>query len=166
MFSGPPPVTDPCPTPIPPNFPSASAREIAGIMLRNRCRPPFSTLLQPEMLMDGVKSGWCDELLMPRSHQTSFRSWNFRGLCWEIGVAQHFSHYCSRSMLMCDVISGWCDHSHHAPITPMFPSGPGYEICWGVCWEIDVSPPLSTLLQPEMLTDGARSGQCDKPLSD
>ena len=35
----------------------------------------------------------------------------------------------------------------------------------GLCWEIDVGPPLLALLQPEMLTDGARSGWCDQPLS-
>ena len=33
--------------------------------------------------------------------------------------------------------------------------------CWGLCWEIDVSPPLFTQLQPEMPTNGAISGQCD-----
>jgi hypothetical protein len=35
--------------------------------------------------------------------------------------------------------------------------------CWGLCSEIDVGPPLFTLFQPEMSTDGARSGRCDQP---
>ena len=36
----------------------------------------------------------------------------------------------------------------------------------GLCWRIDVGRPLFTLLQPEMLMDGARSGRCDQPLRD
>ena len=36
--------------------------------------------------------------------------------------------------------------------------------CWGLCWEIDVGPPLFTLLQPELPTNGVRIGCCDQPL--
>ena len=36
--------------------------------------------------------------------------------------------------------------------------------CWGSCWGIDVGPPLFTLLQPEMWTDGLWTGWCDQPL--
>ena len=36
---------------------------------------------------------------------------------------------------------------------------------WGLCWEIDDGPSLYTLLQLETLTDGVRSGWCDKPLN-
>ena len=36
--------------------------------------------------------------------------------------------------------------------------------CWGLCSEIDVGPPLFTLLQTEMLTDGVWTGRCDQPL--
>ena len=32
--------------------------------------PPFSTLLQSEMPTNGAWSGWCDQPLVPRSHQT------------------------------------------------------------------------------------------------
>ena len=35
----------------------------------------------------------------------------------------------------------------------------------GIMFRIDVGPPLFTLLQPEMPTDGARSCRCDQPLS-
>ena len=34
--------------------------KLLGIMLRNRCWPTF-TLSQPEMLMDGARSGRCDQ---------------------------------------------------------------------------------------------------------
>ena len=37
--------------------------------------------------------------------------------------------------------------------------------CWGLCSKTNVGPPLFTLLQPEMLTNGARSDWCDQPLS-
>jgi hypothetical protein len=37
--------------------------------------------------------------------------------------------------------------------------------CWGLRWGIDVGPPRSTLLQPEMSTDGVRIGQCDQHLT-
>jgi hypothetical protein len=37
--------------------------------------------------------------------------------------------------------------------------------CWGLCSEIDVGPPLFTLLRPEMPTDGVWTGWCDQPLS-
>ena len=47
--------------------------------------------------------------------------------------------------------------SAQAPITPNFLSGSSGEI--------DVGPPLFTLLKLEMPTDGARSGWCDQPLS-
>ena len=36
---------------------------------------------------------------------------------------------------------------------------------WGLCSEVDVGPPLSTLLQLEMLTYGAKSGWCDQPFA-
>ena len=39
-----------------------------------------------------------------------------------------------------------------------FTSGSSYENRWGLCWEIDVGPPLFTLLQTEMLTNGANNG--------
>ena len=35
---------------------------------------------------------------------------------------------------------------------------------WWLCSEIDVGPPLFTLLQLEMLTDGAWTSRCDQPL--
>ena len=64
-----------------------------------------------------------------------------------------------------------------APITLEFMSGSSHEPWlfqlhgwnnqswnyWGLCWEIDVGPPLLTLLQPEMPTDDAGSGKCDQP---
>jgi hypothetical protein len=41
-----------------------STVKLLGIMLRNSdVGPPLFTLLQPEMWMDGVMSGWCDQLL-------------------------------------------------------------------------------------------------------
>ena len=36
--------------------------------------------------------------------------------------------------------------------------------CWGLRSELDVSPPLFTLLQSEMPTDGVWAGWCDQPL--
>lgn len=52
----------------------------------------------------------------------------------------------------------------HAPITPTFPSSSSHENAKGFSIEIDVGPSLVTLLlQPEMLTEGARSGQCGQP---
>ena len=36
--------------------------------------------------------------------------------------------------------------------------------CWGPCSNIDVDPPLFTLLQQEMPTDGVITGWCDRPL--
>ena len=35
--------------------------------------------------------------------------------------------------------------------------------CFGLCLGIDVGPPLFTLLQPEMPTDGVWTGRCDQP---
>ena len=71
--------------------------------------------------------------------------------------------------------------SPHATSTPNFPPGSSHELlgiilrnecgemwrneCWGLCGEIGVGPPFFTLLQPEMLIDGARSGRCDQPLT-
>ena len=46
-----------------------------------------------------------------------------------------------------------------APITPNSPSCFQPWHCWRLCWEIDVGPPLFTLLQPKMLTNGARSAE-------
>ena len=59
--------------PITPNFPSNFNCEIIGIMLRNRCWSTTFTLLQSNMPMDSVRTGWCDQPLVPQSHQT-FRS--------------------------------------------------------------------------------------------
>jgi hypothetical protein len=42
----------------------------------------------------------------------------------------------------------------HASITPNFPSGLNHEIVGDYVQEIDVGPPLFTLLQPEMPTNG------------
>ena len=36
---------------------------------------------------------------------------------------------------------------------------------WGLCWKIDVDPPLFTLLQLKMVTNDAKSGCYDQPLS-
>ena len=37
------------------------AVKLMGIMVRNKCWPPFFTLLQPEMPTDGARSGQCDQ---------------------------------------------------------------------------------------------------------
>ena len=47
---------------------------------------------------------------------------------------------------------------NHAPITTNFPSFQPWN-CWGLCWEIDAGPPLFTVLQPEMPTDGVWTGR-------
>ena len=45
--------------------------KLLGLMLRIRCwRTISSHYIQPEMLMDGAKNGWCDQPLMPQSHHT------------------------------------------------------------------------------------------------
>ena len=48
-----------------------------------------------------------------------------------------------------------------APIAPNSPSDSSCEIVEGIYWEIDVGPPLSTLSQPKLPIDGARSDRCD-----
>jgi hypothetical protein len=53
----------------------------------------------------------------------------------------------------------------HAPITSKKVSCSNREIAMGLCSEVDVGPPLFILLQSEMLTDGARSGWCEQPLT-
>ena len=60
--------------------------------------------------------------------------------------------------------SGWCDH----PLTPQ-----SHQIFCPVLamkllrimLEIDVGPPLFTLLHPEMMTNATKSGWCDQPLN-
>ena len=48
--------------------------------------------------------------------------------------------------------------THHTPVTPNFSVWFHLWNCWGLCWERDARPPLFTLLQPEMLTDGVWIG--------
>lgn len=51
-------------------------------------------------------------------------------------------------------------------ITPIFLPGFQPWNCWRLCcWEIDVGPPFFTLFQPEMLTNGARTGWSDQPIN-
>ena len=54
--------------PVTPNFPYGSSREIDGNYIQKiNIGPPLFTLLQPKMLMDDVRIGWCDE---PLGHPT------------------------------------------------------------------------------------------------
>ena len=53
----------------------------------------------------------------------------------------------------------------HALITPNFPSGSSCEIVGDYVEKINVGPPLFTLLQPKMPTDGVRTDWCDQPLN-
>jgi hypothetical protein len=49
----------------------------------------------------------------------------------------------------------------HTPITPNFSFGSSCEIV-GIMFIIDVGPPLFTMLQPKMPTDGVKIGWCDQ----
>ena len=92
--------------------------------------PPLFTMLQPEMLTDGVKSGRCDQPLMLWSHQTfcpdpavKLLGILFRNRCWSTTF-----HYVTTGDA-----NGWCQKwpmwsSPHAPITPNFLSGSSHEI--------------------------------------
>ena len=77
--------------------------------------------------------------------------------------AHCFSHYYSRGCRwmvweLAGVISPSClDHTN---LSIQFRPWN----CWGLRWGIDVGPPLFTLWQPGILTDGVRTGWCDQPL--
>ena len=49
----------------------------------------------------------------------------------------------------------------HAPIILNPPSGFSHDITRELCSEKDVDPSFFTLLQPEMVMGGAKSGWCD-----
>ena len=96
-----------------------------------------------------------------------FRPWTCWGLCWEIDVGPPLFILLQPEMSTDGgVSSGWCGQPLlRASIASKCPSSFSHDICWGLCREIDVGPPLFTLLQLEMSTDDdGSSGQCDRPL--
>ena len=77
-------------------------------------------------------------------------------------LAHHFSHYYSRRcwrMVLEETSVISPSSPDHTKLSFRFQSWN----CWGLCSNIDVGPPLFTLLQLEMPTDGARSDRCDEP---
>ena len=78
-------------------------------------------------------------------------------------LAHHFSHYyswrCQRMVLGATGVM-----SPTSPDHTKFSFGFQPWNCWGLCSNIDVGPPLFTLLQPEMPTDGVWTSWCDRPL--
>ena len=140
--------------------------KLLGIMLRNRWWP---TTFQSNIVGDVV--GWCHKWPVWSTPQApitpNFLFGSNRGIVGDYVekwmLAHHFSHYFSRR----------CCQSVPQVANVINPSGPDHTKlsvwilswnCWGLCWGTNVGPSFFTLLQPEILTDGATSGRCDQPL--
>ena len=65
---------------------------------------------------------------------------------------------------ICNLAVGSPHSLSQTPITPKISIQFQPWNWWGLCWELDVGPPLFTLLQPEMPTDGVWTSWCDQPL--
>ena len=77
-------------------------------------------------------------------------------------LAHRFSHYYNqRCWWMVPKVAGVINPSRpdHTKLSVRF----HLWNCWGLCPEVDVGTPLFILLQPKMLTDGAKRGWCDQP---
>ena len=116
----------------------------------------------------GARIGQSDGSLMPLTTPTfsvRFQPCNCYGLCWEIGDGPTTFHTITArdANIWCQKWLVWS--AFRAPITPNFSIWFSTWNWWGLCWEVDVGPPLFTLfLQPKMLTNDVRIDRCDQPI--
>ena len=151
----------------PQTFRPVPAMKLLGIMFKYRCWPTtFHTITA------GDANGWCyNWLVRSASHAPitpnffiRFQLWNCWGLCLQLDVAPPLFTLLQPEMPTDGVITGWCDR----PLMPR--SHQTFFIrfqlwnCWGLCLQLDVGPPLFTLLQPEIPTYGVGTDRCDRPL--